>query len=144
MIFGILSLVMMFFGLGLPFAAMGLITALLSKDEEPMQGYATAGFIMSLIGLVISILMTISSFYMIRSGAFDSILEQINENYEDLYGEPYDDIYDDYFEDYYEYYGNGHNHYDVENDPYGLYSDDAVAYAGADFTLLSLSEIKEL
>ena len=100
MIFGILSLVFMFFGLGLPFAAVGLIMAMLSTDAEPIQGYASAGFIMSLIALVISILMTISSFYMIYSGALDPILNQFYEEYEDLYGEPYDELYNDYLNNY--------------------------------------------
>ena len=135
MIFGILSLVTMFFGLGLPFAAVGLIMALLSKDAEPMQGYAVAGFITSLIGLIISLLITVSAFYAVFSGAFDHLFDNIFEGFEDLYDETYDE-YDDLFNDYFDgydgyYYDNGH-HYDIEHDPYGLYSDDMIAYAASD------------
>ena len=144
MIFGILSLVMLFLGLGLPFAAMGLITALLSKDEEPIQGYAAAGFITSLIALIISVLMAISSYYMLYSGAFDSILDQVYEEYEDLYGEPYEDMYNDLYNEYLDdYYINGQHHYGYDSDPYGLYSDDMVAYLDNDCTLIPAYEIGE-
>ena len=72
---GILSLALMLFGLGLPAGALGILFALLSRDNEPVSGRARTGMILSIIGMVIGVLILVSSIYMITSGEYDRIME---------------------------------------------------------------------
>ena len=84
-ILGILSLIMLLFGFGLPAAALGLITAHLSKGSGPMLPKAKSGFIMSLIGLIISLVIIASSIIMIRTGALQDAYDQMREMVETTY-----------------------------------------------------------
>ncbi len=76
MIAGILSLCFLIFGLGLPAGALGLVFALLSRGDGPLEGRAKTGFILSLVGLIIGAVMVISSVYLVTSGAYDKMLNQ--------------------------------------------------------------------
>jgi len=83
---GILSLIMLLFGLGLPAGALGLIVALLSRGKDAFLPKAKIGFILSLIGLIISLVITVSSVILIRSGALQNSYEQMKEMIETNYG----------------------------------------------------------
>lgn len=85
MVFGIISLPMIFFGMAVPFAALGIITAFLSKDAEPMQGRAIPGFVMSLIGLIIGGIVMIFAFYIVYSGTLNDLLRQYYPEYYSIF-----------------------------------------------------------
>lgn len=76
---GMASLVLLFFGFAIPFAALGLILSLLSRGAGKMLPRAKTGFVMSVIGLAIGLAITISSVYLIRSGILRETYEQMQE-----------------------------------------------------------------
>lgn len=83
MVLGIMSLVLLFIGLSIPVAAMGIILALLSRDAEKMSGRAVVGLATSLVALAIGLISTIFSFYIIFShGSFEQYLKEIYSQYQ--------------------------------------------------------------
>ena len=81
-VMGILSLVFLMFGFALPFAALGLILAILSRTEGAMLPRARAGLIMSVIGLAAGLVITITSAYLISSGALEETYREMTEMFE--------------------------------------------------------------
>lgn len=60
LIMGCLSLVTCCFCcIGIVFAVLGIVFAMISKGEGPMRGEAKAGFITSLVGLSLNVIMII-------------------------------------------------------------------------------------
>ncbi len=79
LIAGIFSMIFLFFGFALPLGALGILFALLSRDTGKFEGRALTGFVLSLIGLIIGAVMTISSLYLITSGTYEKMLEELYE-----------------------------------------------------------------
>ncbi len=96
---GIISLVMLIFGFSLPFAAMGIILSLLSREGEKPDPAARSGFIMSLIALIIGLVITASSIFIMRSGVLEDTLFSMRNNLEETYGEDQADDIMDQFEE---------------------------------------------
>lgn len=97
MIMGILAII---FGCVFPvylpqiFAALTIIFALLSKGSSPvMHNYAKAGITTAIIGFVISIVVIISSFYLVFNDP--EYRAQANAICEELYGQSLDDLIGD-------------------------------------------------
>ena len=79
LIAGIFSLIFLFFGFALPLGALGVLFALLSRDAEKPEGRALTGLVISLLGLIIGAVSTISSVYLLSSGTYEKMLEELNE-----------------------------------------------------------------
>ena len=86
-ILGILSLIFLLFGFSMPLAALGIILALLSRGGEAMAPRARSGLILSALGLVIGIAITVSSIVMLRSGAFQDAFDEMRKTLEMTYSE---------------------------------------------------------
>ncbi len=78
---GIISLTLLIFDLSVPVAALGIIFAIMSRDEGPIEGHGQAGLITSIIGLVFGLIFAIFSFYLMFSGTYDKIMKQLEETY---------------------------------------------------------------
>ena len=83
LIAGIFSLIFLFFGLAMPAGALGVLFALLSRDTEKFEGRALTGFVLSLIGLIIGAVSTVSSLYLITSGTYEKMLDDLYEQTEE-------------------------------------------------------------
>ena len=81
LIMGIISCVMIFLGFSLPFAALGLIFLFLSLNGSPLPSKAIGGLVTSIIGLTLGIVVTISSVYMVASGQYARILNEVQQYY---------------------------------------------------------------
>ncbi len=65
-VLGILSIVFSaVFYLALPCAAIAIICAILSRDNRPLSGRGKAGIICGAVGIVVSLALTISAFYVV-------------------------------------------------------------------------------
>lgn len=70
MVLGILSLCTCFiFYLSLPFGALAILLAILSRIERNMSGKGKAGIICGLCGIIVSIAVTVSSVYFVLTDA---------------------------------------------------------------------------
>lgn len=89
---GILSLVFIITGMSFVFGSLGILFALLTRNEKPMCGQAKTGLILSVVGTIAGIALII---YMATSTPFLDIMTDIfNENTEYL-----EDDMDDYFDE---------------------------------------------
>lgn len=97
LVMGILSVVLICCGFSFCFGALGIIFALLSRRNGPMDPQAKAGLGLSIGGTVIGIAMIL--FLTIGNSQYSEIMQE----YERFYNEYEDDYYeDDIFENYYE------------------------------------------
>lgn len=80
---GIISLILIIFEFAVPVAALGIIFAVMSSDGKSIEGRGQTGLIISIIGLVFGLIITISSFYLVLSGTYDKILKQLESTYSD-------------------------------------------------------------
>ncbi len=97
LVMGILSVVLICCGFSFCFGALGIIFALLSRRNGPMEPQAKAGLGLSIGGTVIGIALII--FLTIGNSQYSEILQE----YERFYNEYEDDYFDDgIFENYYE------------------------------------------
>lgn len=78
---GILSLILIIFELAVPAAAFGIIFAVMSSDGKSIEGRGQTGLIISIIGLVFGLIITISSLYIVLSGTYDKIIKQLESTY---------------------------------------------------------------
>lgn len=75
-IFGIVSVVVGLCGGGLPFGVAAIILGSLAKKDDPENGQAKLGFILGIVGIVVSIIACILAFVLgvfnglAQSGAF--------------------------------------------------------------------------
>lgn len=82
-VFGILSLVTCFIiYLSLPFGALAVIFALLSRVEKPMRQKARRGMICGICGMIATIILTVSAFYTVLT---DSSMRSFLEYYLRIY-----------------------------------------------------------
>ncbi len=106
LVIGILSIVTLCCSpLSVILGALGIIFSLLSrKGKARLQGNAMSGLVISVIGIILGILVTIGYiFYTIRMMGSEDFRQYLNE-YEDIYGEDYykynyDNFYDNLYED---------------------------------------------
>lgn len=99
LVLGVLSLIMILFGFSLPFAALGLILALLSRGGGGLLPRAKAGLAVSVIGLILGLVITITSVWMIRSGALDQLYKDMRNTIENTYnGEEADELLEQFDE----------------------------------------------
>lgn len=97
LVMGILSVVLICCGFSFCFGALGIIFALLSRRNGPMEPQAKAGLGLSIGGTVIGIALII--FLTIGNSHYSEILQE----YKRFYNEYEDDYFDDgIFENYYE------------------------------------------
>lgn len=97
LVMGILSVVLICCGFSFCFGALGIIFALLSRRNGPMDPQAKVGLGLSIGGTVIGIAMIL--FLTIGNSQYSEIMQE----YERFYNEYEDDYYeDDIFENYYE------------------------------------------
>lgn len=97
LVMGILSVVLICCGFSFCFGALGIIFALLSRRNGPMEPQAKAGLGLSIGGTVIGIALII--FLTIGNSQYSEILQE----YKRFYNEYEDDYFDDgIFENYYE------------------------------------------
>jgi len=97
LVMGILSVVLICCGFSFCFGALGIIFALLSRRNGPMEPQAKAGLRLSIGGTVIGIALII--FLTIGNSQYSEILQE----YKRFYNEYEDDYFDDgIFENYYE------------------------------------------
>ena len=98
-VLGILSLIMLLFGLGLPAGALGLVLALLSRGGGSFLPRAKTGLILSAIGLAVSLIITLSSIVMIRSGALQETFDEMRNVLETTYeGDEADELIQEFEE----------------------------------------------
>lgn len=106
LILGILSLISsLFFYVSIPFGAMGVLFALLSKGKEKRtSGRARAGLLVSATGLLLSLILTVVIFFSARDLMATPEFQQILEEYMEYYygdeeSEDIDDFLDEFFEE---------------------------------------------
>lgn len=97
MVLGIISVVLCCMGfLGIPFGALGLILALMTRQSgRRMSGMAMAGVWLSCVGIALGVLITASAVYTILSDP-SAYMDTLNAMYEQFYGMS--------MEEYYQYY----------------------------------------
>ncbi len=78
---GIISLILIISGFAVPVAALGIIFAVMSSDGKSIEGRGQTGLIISIIGLVFGLIITISSLYIVLSGTYDKIIKQLESTY---------------------------------------------------------------
>lgn len=90
---GILALIACCMGiLAVPFGALGVIFAVLSKRKgQNMPGMSTAGIWLSCVGMALGILFTIYSFYIVFNTP--AMLEEVNRIFESIYGMSIEEYY---------------------------------------------------
>lgn len=104
MILGIISLVsLLLLRLYIPFllGGVGIILAVLSKGSaKKMAGKARAGFICCITGLVLDVVVCISSVYLAFAlpEIMPEMMDEVNEMCEEKYGMSYDEIMDEFYE----------------------------------------------
>ena len=107
---GILSLVFMIMGMSLPFAALGIMFALLSRREENMPTQSKVGMGLSIAGCVLGIIFLVTM--IIAALHSDTMQDIINGN-----------ITEDELEEYIEYYLGEDLDEDFDMDPNELFQD---------------------
>lgn len=90
MMLGIFSITTLFFGISVILGALGIIFAMLSRDEEPLQGRAIAGFVTSIIGLTLGFIILLFISYFLS--LYD--IQEIFEDYYDIFYEEYNEQYE--------------------------------------------------
>ena len=90
---GILSLIACCMGiLSVPFGALGIIFAILSKRKgQSMSGMSTVGIWLSCVGMALGILFTIYSFYIVFNNP--AMWEEVNRIFESIYGMSIEEYY---------------------------------------------------
>ena len=78
---GIISLILIISGFSIPAAALGIIFAVMSSDGKSIEGRGQTVLIISIIGLVFGLIITISSLYIVLSGTYDKIMKQLESTY---------------------------------------------------------------
>lgn len=107
LVLGICSLIFICCGASFVVGALGIILALLSRGSSRISGNAKAGFILSLIGLILSIVIYgVMFFSMIVSGELEDMIEDYQYYYD--YGNDFDTD-DTYINDLLEQYQNDGN-----------------------------------
>lgn len=93
---GILSILMCCGGiLSLPFGALSILFAVLSRRRgRRMPGMSIAGIWIGCVGILMGVLMTVYSFFMIFHNP--DFLDQVNTTYEMIYGESFEEFLQDY------------------------------------------------
>lgn len=96
MVCGILSIIVCCGGvLSLPFGALSIIFAVLSKRlRRNMPGMSIAGIWLGCVGILLGILMTVYSFFMVFNDPL--LYDQVNATYEMLYGESFEEFLENY------------------------------------------------
>lgn len=96
LVFGILSLVTCFIiYLSLPFGALAVIFALLSRTERPIRKKARRGLICGICGMIATVVLTVSAFYTVLT---DSSMRSFLEYYLRVYTGDYNFDLDDTLE----------------------------------------------
>ena len=83
-ILGICSLLFSLSGMGITFAVMGIIFALLSRGSGKIQKSAKNGIRLSIVGLIIGCIVLISSLVYVGREISKMDWNDIRENYEDI------------------------------------------------------------
>lgn len=96
LIMGILSLTMTFSGLSFILAPLGILFAVLSRKEEPMESPAKIGMGLSVAGLILGFIMVIIATFSLIQFTTNGTLQN-NETYQEFY-EEFMEEYDDSFE----------------------------------------------
>ena len=105
LVLGICSFIFICCGGSFIFGALGIILALLSRGASDISGNAKAGLILSIVGLVLSVILYIFMFAsVILSCQLGDIIESYKYYYE--YGDDYDnfELDEDYLDDLMEQY----------------------------------------
>ena len=94
MVCGILAIVVCCTGiLGIPLGALSILFAVLSKRRgRKLPGMSLAGILLSVAGILLGLLMTVYSFYLVFNDP--TIKEQTNIMMEELYGVTIDEYFD--------------------------------------------------
>jgi len=81
--------------LSLPFGALSILFAALSKRRgKNMPGMSITGIWLGCVGILLGILMTVYSFFMVFNDPM--VYDQVNATYEMLYGESFDEFLERY------------------------------------------------
>lgn len=81
--------------LSLPFGALSILFAALSKRRgKNMPGMSIVGIWLGCVGILLGILMTVYSFFMVFNDPV--VYDQVNATYEMLYGESFDEFLERY------------------------------------------------
>lgn len=81
MVLGILSLFFILMGLSFPIAALGIVTALLSRGNQMMDSRAKIGLAISLFSIAVGICVMIWSYRVMNTAEFQLLLNQYKEVY---------------------------------------------------------------